>query len=82
MAKRGKKKIDKEIPGSDKLEVLLKFSEIEMFGCIFQPEVWATPLPWVSYNPKVLRRAIQKPRLLANFAKHEKDTCPLVGKRK
>lgn len=28
--------------------------------------------------PKVLRRAVQKPRLLANFSKHEKDTLLLL----
>lgn len=39
-------------------------------------------LPGPLTNPKVLRRAIQKPRLLANFSKHEKDTSPTVGNRK
>lgn len=28
--------------------------------------------------PKVLRRAVQKSRLLANFSKHEKDTLLLL----
>lgn len=32
----------------------------------------------VFYGPMVLRRTMEKPRLLANHAKHEKDTSPIV----
>lgn len=64
--------MEKEFPGSDDSEMLLKASEMGMFGWIFQPEIWAAQALWVSYT-KVLSRTVQKPRLLANFSKPEKD---------
>lgn len=66
----------KQIPGNDDFETLLNFPETEMSGWIFHLEVWATQAPWVSY----LRfwEEQSTPRLLTNFSKPEKDTCPTV----
>lgn len=49
-----------------------------MFAQIFQPEAGAAGAPWLSDNTKVWGRAFPKPRLSANFSKHEKAPLPLV----
>ena len=62
--------------------MLLNILEMETLEWIFQPEVWAAQAPGVSYNTKVLGRVVPKPRLLANFPKHEKDTSSTAGNKK